>query len=177
MSKSADNALLNADKDLVSPTERQLSFEREPGVTDIHVEVGVVLVVVRFDQDNPLNRLSVLQKLAEARVPVNQVKLQPEGLSFVVGENYANACRSLLKEKNSSVTLLENMALISTIAGAMRDLSGVIAQICEALLTVGILHRQTGDAYDSVLFLVPTADAPRAVTALRQQFGLDGQAR
>lgn len=155
---------------------RQVSFEREPGVTDIRVEVGVVLVLVHFTHDIPLNRLRVLRKLAEARVPVNQVKLQPEGLSFVVGENYANTCKDLLNEKNSRVVLLENMSLISTIAGAMRDLSGVIAKICEALLSVGILHRQTGDAYDSVLFLVPTEDAPRAELALRKQFELSESA-
>ena len=154
-------------------SERGITFEREPGVTDIRVEAGVALVVLRFTQDIPRNRLAVLHLLAEARVPINQVKLQPEGLSFVIGENYASTCLRLLKWENSVITLTRDMALISTIAGAMRDLSGVIAQICEALLSVGILHRQTGDAYDSVLFLVPVADAPRAVVALRKQFGLE----
>jgi aspartokinase len=58
----------------------------------------------------------------------------------------------------------------------MRDLSGVIAQICEALLLAAIPNRQIGDAYDAVLCLVPSADAPRAVAALKAQFKLDEEA-
>lgn len=172
MSEPRINPSLNQTTSVAPRGERGTTFEREPGVTDIRVEVGVVLVVIRFHKLSPQNRLRTLELLAEARVPVNQVKLQPEGLSFVVGENHARVCRELLETENNDITLTDNLALISTIAGAMRDLSGVIAQICEALLTVGILHRQTGDAYDSVLFLVPASEAPKAVSALQKQFGL-----
>jgi aspartokinase len=152
------------------------SFEREPGVTAIHVEDQMALVSVRFPDSIAQNRLRVLQVLAEARVPINQVKLLPEGLCFVVSENHARACRKLLDAEKGELTVLENMALISTIAGAMRDLSGVIARICEALLSAAIPNRQVGDAYDAVLCLVPTNDAARAVAALKEQFQLTEEA-
>lgn len=152
------------------------SFEREPGVTAIRVEHHMALVSVRFSEDTTQNRLRLLQVLAEARVPVNQVKLLPEGLCFVISENHASMCRSLLSQEKGEVSVLEDMALINTIAGAMRDLSGVIAQICEALLGAGIPNRQVGDAYDAVLCLVPSDDAPRAVAALREQFQLSDEA-
>ena len=87
-------------------------------------------------------------------------------------ENHASACRKLFTEEKGEISVLENMALISTLAGAMRDLSGVIARICEALLSAAIPNRQVGDAYDAVLCLVPSGEAPRAVEALRREFGL-----
>jgi aspartokinase len=152
------------------PISRSLTFEREPGVTDIRIETGVALVVVHCVDQIPQQRLQVLALLAEARVPVNQVKLQPSGLTFVIGENHATVCLELLQSEKTDVAITTGMALVSIIAGAMRDLSGVIARICEALLATGILNRQVGDAYDAVLFLVPAVDAPKAVVALRAQF-------
>lgn len=151
---------------------RSLTFEREPGVTNIRVESEVALVVVRCADEIPQRRLHILAALADAKVPVNQVKLQHEGLSFVIGENHASACETLLKSEKNDVSVTSGMALISIVAGAMRDLSGVIAQICEALLRAGIQNRQVGDAYDAVLVLVPAVDAPRASDALRKQFNL-----
>lgn len=136
----------------------------------------MAMVSVRFLGEVPPQRLQILQSLAQARVPVNQVKLLADGLCFVISENHASACRELLNDEKGEVTILEGMALISTIAGAMRDLSGVIARISEALLSAAIPNRQVGDAYDAVLCLVPAGEAPRAIAALRQQFGLDEHA-
>jgi aspartokinase len=152
------------------------SFEREPGVTAIRVEKNMALVTVRFTDHITQNRLRLLQALAEARVPVNQVKLLADGLCFVISENHASVCRKLFQDEKKEVTILEDMALISTLAGAMRDLSGVIARICEALLSAAIPNRQVGDAYDAVLCLVPSGEAPRALAALRQEFGLPEEA-
>lgn len=136
----------------------------------------MALVSVRFLDNIPAQRLTLLQTLAQARVPVNQVKLLPEGLCFVISENHASACKNLLRDQKGEVSVLGNMALISTIAGAMRDLSGVIARICEALLSASIPNRQVGDAYDAVLCLVPAVDAPRALAALKEQFQLSDEA-
>jgi aspartate kinase len=155
---------------------RLASFEREPGVTSIRVENHMALVSVRFPDAIPQSRLRLLDVLAQARVPINQVKLLPEGLCFVISENHASACKKLLNDEKGEVSVFGDMALISTLAGAMRDLSGVIARICEALLSASIPNRQVGDAYDAVLCLVPSADAERAVAALREQFGLATEA-
>ena len=157
-------------------TNRLASFEREPGVTSIRVENNMALVSVRFPDAIPQSRLRLLEILAQARVPINQVKLLPEGLCFVISENHASACKKLLNAEKGEVSVFGDMALISTLAGAMRDLSGVIARICEALLSASIPNRQVGDAYDAVLCLVPSVDAERAVAALREQFGLATEA-
>lgn len=168
--------LITATQTSSDPAPRAATFEREPGVTAIRVEHPMALVSVRFLSDVPTRRLELLQQLAQARVPVNQVKLLPEGLCFVISENHASTCKKLLDAEKGEVSVMGNMALISTIAGAMRDLSGVIARICEALLSASIANRQVGDAYDAVLCLVPVADAPRAVAALREQFNLPAEA-
>jgi aspartokinase len=146
-------------------------FERERGVTEIRVETGFALFIV----SSP-DRLGLLQQLAAAHIPINQVKFQTNGLSFVVRENHASACATTLRDGKFSYTHQPSLALLRTVAGAMRDLSGVVAQIYEALNRINVPVRLVGDAYDSVFGLVAAADAGRAETALNQQFGINEEA-
>lgn len=147
------------------PKVQPTYFERERGVTQIAVENAVALFTVRAD-----SALVVLERLAEARVPINHVKLSTDGLSFVVSENHATACQAALKQANFIYTVQAELAIVRTVAGAMRDLSGVVARIYEALIGVDVSVRLVGDAYDSVFGLVAQADANKAESALRAQF-------
>ena len=66
------------------------------------------------------------------------------------------------------------MALVSVIAGAMRDLSGVMAEIYEALQFAHVAIRQTGDRYDAVHILVDGSESERAREALAKRFEQGG---
>ncbi len=146
-------------------------FERERGVTEVQVTHGVahatvVLPVATLGED----RLQLLKALAAASIPVFMVKLLPDGLSFALRGSVVEAGAALLVERGVKHTLLRDLSQVAVVAGAMRDLSGVMALIYQALVGAGVPVRQTGDAYNAVLCLVAGSQADRAAEALRDCF-------
>jgi len=146
-------------------------FEKERGVTEIRVLRPVAHVTVEFASEHlAADRLALLQALAASSVPVFLVKLLPNGISFAVRAENTAACQNLLTDRKAAFTLLSNLAVVYTIAGAMRDLSGIMAAIYETLIGAGVRVQQTGDAYNAVLCLVDGALADSAKSALEQRF-------
>ena len=152
-----------------------VSFERERGVTEVQVLCGLGHVTVRFELETLADhRLALLQALAAGGVSVFLVKLHPCAISFAVRADAIDSCETLLRERNARYELLRNLGLVTILAGAMRDLSGVMARIYEALVSAGVHVRQTGDAYNAVLLLVAGEEADRAAETLRATFSLAG---
>jgi len=152
-------------------------FEKERGITEVVVVRGNAHIVARFPVGKVAEeRLTLLQTLAAENVPVFLVKLIPEGLTFALRESHVEAGAVLLTAQNVNHVLQRDLAAITIMAGAMRDLSGIMAAIYEALVSAGITVRQTGDAYNAVQCLVDGTEADRAASALRERFGLAREA-
>lgn len=152
-----------------------VSFERERGVSEVQVMRGLAHVTVHFEpQRLAEDRLALLQALAGAGVSVFLVKLHPCAISFAVRADAIDPCEALLQKRGAQYGMLRDLGLVTTLAGAMRDLSGVMARIYEALVSADIGVRQTGDAYNAVLLLVAGAQTDRAAEALRAAFSLTG---
>lgn len=150
-----------------------IHFEKERGVTEVQVLRGVAHILARFGAGRVAeDRLELLQSLAANNVPVFLVKLHPAGLSFALRENHVAAGAALLTEAGVEHEMTPDLAVVTILAGAMRDLSGVMAAIYEALVAESIMVRQTGDAYNAVLCLVAGEEADRAALTLRECFGL-----
>jgi aspartate kinase len=66
----------------------------------------------------------------------------------------------------------ENCTVVSVIAGRFKGVPGVMARILETLATEGVPVYQTADSELSISVLVPESDAPKAVRALHEVFGL-----
>ena len=148
-------------------------FERDRGVTEVHVTRGLAHVTARFShQDLAAKRLALLQELAGAGISVFLVKLHPDAISFAVRSDAVDPCEALLSRQGLDYTLLRDLALVTIVAGAMRDLPGVMARIYGAMLAVEVRVQQTGDAYNAVLCLLAGDEAERAAGALRQTFSL-----
>ena len=81
-------------------------------------------------------------------------------------------CAAILANLELPHRLLRDLGLVSTFAGAMRDLSGVIARIYRTMVEANVRVLQTGDAYNAVHCLVPGGDADKAADALRLEFHL-----
>ncbi|MFY7952262.1 MAG: ACT domain-containing protein [Armatimonadaceae bacterium] len=145
-------------------------FERERGVTEIAVRNDLTHLAIACDSDG---RLRALRALAAGDVPLFLLKLAPDGFRCVVRSANADAAASVVLNAGFALTRTDRVAMVSTIAGTMRDLSGVMARICDVLIEARISVLQTGDAYDAVHCLVSEADAPGAVEALRRTFGID----
>jgi len=148
-------------------------FERERGVTEVTAVHGIAHVTVHMEPDAvAAGRLTLLQRLAAANIPVFLVKLLPDGVSFALRESQVESGATLLREAGIAHTMARDLGLVTTIAGAMRDLSGVMAAIYEALVTEGIRVRQTGDAHNAVHCLVEGPAVERAAKALQEKFAL-----
>ncbi|MDX1931510.1 MAG: ACT domain-containing protein [Capsulimonadales bacterium] len=148
-------------------------FEKERGVTEVSVRRGIAHVTVSLPPENVgAGRLELLQRLAAANIPVFLIKLLPKGLSFALRESVVEAGAVLLAESGHPHQLRPDLALITIYAGAMRDLSGVMASIYEALISENIRVWQTGDAHNAVHCLVPGPAADTAIIALRETFAL-----
>ncbi len=153
----------------------EVHFEKERGVSEVSLVRGIVHVTVCVSgQANGEyeERLRVLEYLASQNVPVFLVKILPGALSFALRGEAAPQGLVALKELQADFSADSDLALLSTHAGAMRDLSGVMADIYEALSSVNARVKQTGDAYNAVLCLVPGDKARAAQAALRKRFAL-----
>ena len=148
-------------------------FEKERGVTSVTVTRGIAHVTADLPAPTlAASRLALLKLLAQAQIPVFLIKLHPTGLSFALAETYVEAGAGVLDRAHVPHTLLRDLALVTTLAGGMRDLSGVMARIYQALVGANVRVRQNGDAYNAVFCLVDGRDAARAADALRVRFEL-----
>jgi aspartokinase len=152
--------------------DASVHFEKERGVTEVRILRGLAHVTVRFPEPASQGRLALLQALAEASISIFLVKLHPGAISFAVRQDVVDPCERLLRERDADFSMLRDLGLLTTVAGAMRDLSGVMARMYGAMLAAGIGLRQTGDAHNAVLCLVPGEETDRAADALRQAFAL-----
>jgi len=146
------------------------TFERERGVTGVAVRTGLTHVSVKCDADG---RLRVLQALAADNVPIFLLKLYGDGFSCVLRTDNADLASGSLRATAAPFERTDDVAMVSTLAGTMRDLSGVIARICDALIEAKVTVRQTGDAHDAVHCLVDAHHAERAAQAVRRAFGIE----
>ena len=160
----------------MSAASKPVYFERERGVSQVEVTPGIAHFSVRFaeaEAEVQARRLELLQTLAAGNVPVFMVKIEPGALCFAIRQESVDAGEEILKQRGHDFEVRRDLALLTVLAGAMRDLSGVMARIYEALVGQGIPVRQTGDAYNAVQCLVDGGGAARGADALRAQFQIE----
>lgn len=149
-------------------TPSQTSFEKERGVTGVLVRDGLTLVTCTAVEQ----RLGVLTALAKEGIPVFHLKLHENSFTYIVRTTYAERVLETSTQSNAATQIETGVAFVSVVAGAMRDLSGIIARIYDALVGKGVRILQTGDAHDSVHCLVRESSIEAAVAALKAEFDL-----
>ncbi|GAB4457234.1 MAG: hypothetical protein OHK0029_16650 [Armatimonadaceae bacterium] len=152
-------------------------FEKERGVSEVEVVHGISHLVLTLSEESLVsNRLTLLKRLADANVPVFLLKLLPRGISFALREAQVEAGTILLNELKETIGFTyehrSDLALVTIRAGAMRDLSGVMAAIYEILVEGNLLIYQTGDTYNAVYCLLDGSTANQAAERLRRRFAL-----
>lgn len=160
----------------LAPT-RPLSFERERGITEVRVQEGLAHVEVRLPgRDIEAERLVLLQAVAEAGLPVLLIKLHPGSVSFALPDAaIAERAEKLLMDRGYAFAMERELALISICAGAMRDLSGVMAGLYDTMDRAGIRVAQTGDSHDALFALIAGTHPQESARLLRGTFGLSGE--
>jgi len=162
---------------LPQPRGRRFFIEQERGVTDVRVEVGLAHVRVRTGpgEQGLQNHLKVLDAIAEQGVSVSLVKIHHEWLTFAVQQPNIPKVAECLHVLGMEYKIVPDLALVTTVASNMRESSGVMAQIAEALWEANAHIIETGDSHDTVQCLVSEQRAFAAAQALRRRL-LTGEA-
>lgn len=148
-----------------------LDLERERGVTHISVRPGVARFSVYCDSPRQ-SMADVFGLLADHEVNVFLIKIHTQCLGFTVAVEDVDLVQDLLERTGLRYALARECALVSVVAPAMRDLSGVLWRIVGCLRGLGVEILELADAYNSVSCLVEREHMERSAEALAETFGV-----
>ncbi len=152
-----------------------VSFERERGVHAIQVTRDVAHAVVTLEDDSLRSAriLQVFRVLANADVPIFLTKLHRSAVTFAFVGADLSRVEIALKTVGVRTSARRDLALIAVRAASMRDLTGVMVAIADALYAAGARLFETGDSHNSVVCLIENERVDEAVKHLRKSFHLD----
>ena len=155
-----------------------VSFERERGVHAIQVTHNVAHAEVALEDDSLRSAriLQVFRVLANSGVPIFLTKLHRAAITFAFVGSDLPRVETALKTVGVQTSARQDLALISVHAASMRDLSGVMVAIADALYAAGARLFETGDSHNSVVCLIESAHVDEAVRHLRAAFDLEADA-
>lgn len=104
-------------------------------------------------------RLAVLQRVADARVSIDFLKLTPSGLSFLIPESHCDAVASALKDCDVHTTVRPGRSIVLVHAVNIRDEEGLIARVVQEVIASGARMDHISDMHDRMLVVVHTEDA------------------
>lgn len=156
-------------------SDRHVTFERERGVYDLRITPDVAHIVVKVGRDDGrTDRVErVFHTLAEENVPLFLIKLHHSAVSFAVAGKQVAHVEKCMRGVAFDCLVRPNLVLISIVASSMRDLTGVMVRIADALQEAGARLYGTGDSHNSVQCLIDGSRADAAVEQLRLAFGLE----
>ena len=152
-----------------------VSFERERGVHAIQITRDVAHAEVALEDDSlrSVRILQIFRVLAESGVAIFLTKLHRAAITFAfVGADLPRV-ESALKTVGLQTSARRDLALIAVRAASMRDLTGVMVAIGDALYAAGARLFETGDSHNSVVCLIESAHVDEAVRHLLATFHLE----
>lgn len=155
--------------------DSSLPFERERGVYAVHVtrDVAHALIPVGDDTLRSHRIQQVFQVLKEADVPVFLIKMHRTVVTLAFAGEDTERAEKALQAAQLSARTRRDLALLAVRAASMRDLSGIMVDISDALYHAGARLFETGDSHNSVQCLIEEARVEEAVDGLCRAFRLD----
>ncbi len=155
-----------------------VTFERERGVYALQVTQNVAHAVISVGDDSLRSSriVQVFRALADAEIPVFLIKLHRTAVTLAFAGTDRERAEAALTSAGIKATVRQNLSLVAVRATSMRDLSGVMVEIADALSSAGARLYETGDSHNSVLCLIEAARAGAVVKALCKTFSLDSGA-
>lgn len=157
----------------------RLSFERERGVYSLLVTHDVAHCVVSIGQDEAQRterNLHVFQMLTEAGIPILMIKLHRTAVSFGVAERFVERTAAVFDGTDFKIKTRHGLGMVAVKAASMRDVSGIMVDIADALYEADAQMYGTGDAHDTVQCLIDADRMDALVTQLRAVFHLEENA-
>jgi len=152
--------------------QAEVAFERDRGVTHLSAREGVSKISVQMDC--PRQELArVFDGLAGGDVNVYLIKLNEDCVEFAVDSDQMDQALRVVEDLRLRYALVRSCALVSVVAPAMRDLSGVLWQIIGAMRQIGVEVLELADTYNAVSCRVPARDLERVIESLSRTFGVE----
>jgi aspartate kinase len=175
--RSRNNAHSTGEKQVETMSEAvtsKVSFERERGVYAIQVTRDVAHAVIHVgESDRTRQIVHVFRILARADVPVFLIKHHRTAITLALAGTLLPRAESVLSESGISFRTRRDMALVTVRAAQMRELSGIMVAIADALAEAGATLFDTGDSHNSVQCLIDAERTSQAVESLCRTFHLE----
>lgn len=134
--------------------------------------IAQVKINISETQDKKGVELNVFRSLAEARISVDFISVQPDLIMFTVGVDDAARTIAIIQSINLNPDVEMKCAKVAVVGAAMTGIPGVMARVVEALSENNIPILQSGDSYTNIWCLVKREYMEMAVKALHDQFEL-----
>jgi aspartate kinase len=136
-----------------------------PNVTQLRVSIETEAKMQGVD-------LKIFKAMALADISVDFITVLPKEVLYTVKDEVAERAIKILHNMGFEASIRPSCAKISIIGGGMAEVTGVMAQVLEALTPQGIQVLQSADSNATIWLLVAKDDMVTAVRALHQSFGL-----
>ena len=155
---------------------RELSFERERGVYQVLAQGDLAHAVVTVGgEDTRTDRiLHVLRSVADKSVPIFLIKFHRTAVTFALESSQVPDLESCLSQHGYEFKVRHDLVLLTILASSMRDLTGVMVQIADALQQAGARLFGVGDSHNSVQCLIDGEHRDAAIAQLTEVFALEG---
>ncbi len=156
-------------------TGRPVSFERERGVYDVSIVRDLAHVAVSVDPGaGRTERIQrVFRLLADQSIPIFLIKLHPAAVSFALDAARMPEVDRCLRDVAVDCKIRRDLALVTILAGSMRDLTGVMVCIADALQAAGARLYGVGDSHNSIQCLLDGGRVDDAAAELLRAFNLE----
>jgi aspartate kinase len=125
------------------------------------------------DQSRTGRILHVLRTVADQSVPIFLIKLHRGAITFALESAHVPRLESCLGAEGYDFKVRHDLVLLTILASSMRDLTGVMVQIADALSQAGARLFGVGDSHNSVQCLIDGEHVESALAQLQEVFALE----
>jgi aspartate kinase len=119
-------------------------------------------------------KVKVLKTMAEAKISIDMTGVAPNSIFFIINGDDTEKAKKLLLDAGYNIVVDTGVAKLSVIGAGMVGVSGVMADIMEALDKAGVTVLQTSDSDITISFLIKEADLNKAIQILYKSLNLAG---
>ncbi len=134
-----------------------------PNITQLRVNT-------QNEQNVPEVDLKIFKAMALADISVDFITVLPNTVIYTVKDEVADKAVKILNNMGFEVGTRPSCAKITIIGGGIAEVTGVMAQVLEALTSQGIQVLQSADSNATIWVLVAKEDMVKAVRSLHESF-------
>lgn len=141
-------------------------------ITGITQKANLTQLKVTSDTPQFDLHVKVFKAMAENRISVDFISVNPLGVIYTVFDHLAEQAISILKGMGYHPEVCHHCAKVAAVGAGMAGVPGVMAMIAEALTEEDIPILQSADSHTTIWLLVRGEDMVRTVNALHRKFNL-----